>query len=164
MSSLLPSLWGHAEKDDAPFRSLHREIDKVFEDFNRSFGLPAFKGAGGEQAALLTPKIDVVESDGTIEVTAELPGVAQEDVDVTLHENVLTIKGEKKAEKSEEKKDYRLVERSYGSFQRSMRLPFEVPDDSAEATFKDGVLKVVLRKPPEVEAKTRKIAINADSQ
>ena len=159
MSSLLPSLWGHTEKGEQPFRSLHREIDKVFEDFNRSFGLPAMSRATGEQTSMLSPSIDVVETDKAVEITAELPGVSEQDVDVTLVENVLTIKGEKKAETKEENKDYRLVERSFGSFQRSLRLPFTVAAESVDAHFKDGVLKVVLPKPPEVEAKTQKVAI-----
>lgn len=163
MSSLLPSLWGHSEKGEQPFRSLHREIDKVFEDFNRSFGLPTMSRAADGQAAMLSPDINVVESDKAIEITAELPGVAENDIDVTLVENVLTIKGEKKAETKEEKEDYRLVERTFGAFQRSLRLPFAADADAVDAHFKDGVLKVVLTKPPEVEAKTQKVAIKSAS-
>ena len=161
MNSLLPSLWGHSEKGESPFRSLHQEIDKVFEDFNRSLGMPVASRASGAKNGFVTPHIDVVETDNAVELTAELPGVAEKDIDVTLVDDVLTIKGEKKVESSEEKKDYRIVERSFGSFQRSIRLPFAVEPDKVEASFKDGVLHVVLPKPPEVESKSKKIAITS---
>ena len=105
--------------------------------------------------------MDVVENDNALEITTELPGVSNDDVEVTIVDNTLTIRGEKKAEKKEEKDDYRMVERSYGSFKRSLRLPFEVSADQIDAQFKDGILKVILPKPPEIEAKTQKVAIKS---
>ena len=161
MSSLLPSLWGRSGNNDAPLHSLHREIDKVFTDFSRNFGLPHLSPTNGEAGAFYSPSMDVVENDQALEITTELPGVSEKDVEVTIVDHMLTIRGEKKAEKKEEKDDYRMVERSYGSFKRSLRLPFEVPADKIEAQFKDGILKVVLPKPPEVEAKTQKVAIKS---
>ena len=156
MRSLLPSLWGHPDEKD-PFRSLQTEIDRVFNDFNRGMRLPGLtENATG---ARLAPRIDVSETNGTVEVTAELPGVAEEDVDVTLTDDLLTIKGEKKSETEDTQKNYHVVERSYGAFQRSIRLPFEVDPKQVEARFEKGVLKVVLPKPPEVEAKSQKIEI-----
>lgn len=163
MASLLPSLWGNNESSSAPLTSLHREIDRVFDDFNRSFGLPRMSQTVGEAGTAFAPRMDVVETDKSLEVTTELPGVAEADVEVTIVDDVLTIRGEKKAEKKEEKDDYRLVERSYGSFQRSLRLPFKTLPDEIDAQFRDGILKVVLPKPPEVEAKTHKVAIKSAS-
>ena len=161
MSGLLPSLWGGSDPNAAPLNSLQREIDKVFHDFNRNFGLPSMSERRG---TFFSPSMDVVESDNALEITTELPGVSDQDVEVTIVDNTLTISGEKKAEKEEEKGDYRMVERSYGSFKRSLRLPFEVSADEIDAQFKDGVLKVVLPKPPEAEAKTQKIAIKSNAQ
>ena len=156
MRSLLPSLWGHPDEKD-PFRSLQTEIDRVFNDFNRGMRLPGLtETATGTR---LAPRIDVSETNGTVEVTAELPGVAEEDVDVTLTDDLLTIKGEKKSETEDTQKNYHVVERSYGAFQRSIRLPFEVDPKQVDARFEKGVLKVVLPKPPEVEAKSQKIEI-----
>ena len=164
MSGLLPSLWSSSDNNGASLHSLQREIDKVFTDFNRSFGLPRLTPSTGEAGSFFSPSIDVVENDKALEITTELPGVSEKDVEVTIVDNMLTIRGEKKAEKKDEKDDYRMVERSYGSFRRSLRLPFEVSADNIDAHFKDGILKVVLPKPPEVEAKTQKIAIkSADS-
>lgn len=161
MAGLLPTLWGQSNTNsDTALTSLHREIDKVFNDFHRGFGLPKTWPVGESG---FSPSLDVVETDKSIEVTTELPGVAEADVEVTIVDDVLTIRGEKKAEKKEEKSDYRMVERSYGSFQRSLRLPFQTDADKIDAQFKDGVLKVVLPKPPEAETKTKKVAIKTGS-
>jgi HSP20 family protein len=161
MSSLLPSLWGGSDNNGAPLHSLHREIDKVFSEFSRNFGLPSLAPTNGKPGALFSPSIDVIEKDKALEITTELPGVSEKDVEVTIVDNMLTIQGEKKAKKKEAKDDYRMVERSYGSFKRSLRLPFEVAADKIDAQFKDGILKVVLPKPPEAEAKTQKVVIKS---
>lgn len=161
MSRLLPSLLDSSDNNDAPLHSLHREIDKVFTDFSRNFGLPRLSPTNGEAGRFFSPSMDVVENDKALEVTTELPGMSDKDVEVTIVDNMLTIRGEKKAETKEEKDDYHMIERSYGSFKRSLRLPFDVSVDKIEAQFKDGVLKVVLPKPPEVEAKTQKVAIKS---
>jgi len=156
--SLLPSLWGH--HDDDLFGSMRREIDKVFEDFGRRPHLPEFVS---KQGSALSPRIDVGESDTAMEVTVELPGVDEKDIDVTLADNVLTIKGEKKSESTDTEKDYHVVERSYGSFMRRMRVPFNVGADNVEAHFDKGVLTVRLPKPPEVGAQATKVAIKSQS-
>ena len=158
MRSILPTLFDKNNKPGTPVDSLHRAIERVFEDFNQGFvsseqqAWPALF-SGGE-----APKIDLVETDTAIEVSAELPGVEQDDIDVTIVDDILTIKGEKKQEKEEKEKDYHLVERCYGSFQRSIRLPFAAKSE-ADATFKNGVLKLKIKKPPEFEAKTWRIPI-----
>ena len=158
LKSLLPSLW---DKDSyEPFHSLQREIDRVFNDFSRG-GHHPLTSRDGNGAMRLMPSVDIVETDGTLEVTAELPGVDEADIEVTLSDNVLTIKGEKKAESEKEDKNYHVVERSYGSFQRSLKVPFDASADEISAKFEKGVLKVTLPKPPEVEAKTRKIPVHS---
>jgi HSP20 family protein len=140
-----------------PFNAFRREMDRLVDSFGREFGWPA-----SGQAGLMTPKIDISETETELKVEAELPGVDQKDVEVAVADNVLTIKGEKKAEKEEKKKDYHLVERSYGGFARQVTLPFAAEPDKAKASFKNGVLTVTLPKPPEMKAKARKIAIKAD--
>jgi len=107
----------------------------------------------------LAPSIDVSENDKGIEVTAELPGVDEKDVEVTLADNLLTIKGEKKSEREEKEEGSYVSERSYGSFQRSFSLPYEVDAGKVEAKFDKGVLKISLPKSPELKKKTKKIAI-----
>ena len=158
--SPLPSLWRHPD-EAMPFRSIRKEIDRVFDEFHRGFPVPAMTAGVSAGRQGVTPRIDVSETDGAVEITAELPGVEQEDIDVTLADNVLTIKGEKKSEREDEKRNYHVVERSYGAFRRAIRLPFETNAKKVEARFKDGVLKIVLPKPSEVEAKSRKIAIKS---
>ena len=161
MTTLLPSLWGKSENTDAPYHSLRSEIDKVFEDFHRGFGLPALGRATRLGPALVSPNINVAETDKVIEVTAELPGVAEEDIDVTLRDHVLTIRGEKKDERTEGDGEYRHVERSFGSFQRAMRLPFDADAENVRAEFKDGVLKVIVAKPAEMETRSHRVAIKS---
>jgi HSP20 family protein len=105
----------------------------------------------------LTPSVDVTETDREIEITAELPGLEEKDVQIDLVDNILTIKGEKKAEKEEKDKAYRLVERSYGAFARSVELPAGVNPDAIKANIAKGVLKVSVPKP--APAQTKKIAV-----
>ena len=158
LKSLLPSLW---DKDSyEPFHSLQREIDRVFTDFSRGAHHP-LAARNGNGAARLMPSVDIIETDGTLEVTAELPGVDEKDIEVTLSEKVLTIKGEKKAETEKEDENYHVVERSYGSFQRSLNVPFDASADEISAKFEKGVLKITLPKPPEVEARTKKIPVHS---
>jgi HSP20 family protein len=135
-------------RSDNAFMSLQHEIDRLFDDFTRGF--PALSTGG---TAELLPKLDVTETDKQIEITAELPGLEEKDVQVNLADNVLTIRGEKKAEKEEKDKIYRLVERSYGSFVRSLELPEGVNADAIKASIDKGVLKVTVPKPATVQVK-----------
>jgi HSP20 family protein len=93
-----------------------------------------------------TPSVEVADTESSIDVTAELPGVSKEDVDVDLENNVLTIRGEKKQQKEEKEKEHYLFERYYGSFQRSFSLPAPVDESSVKAEFRNGVLKIHLDK------------------
>ena len=135
---------------DNPFFSLHREIDRLFDDFTRGF--PSL-GTFGDGMNKMLPTMDVSETDKEIEITAELPGLEEKDVQVNLADNVLTIRGEKNAEKEEKDKNYRLVERSYGSFERSLELPANVDAEAIKATIDKGVLKVVVPKPAPAQSK-----------
>jgi len=157
MRSLVPFSWAtdlfRRDQND-PFAAMQKEINRVFEDFSRG-SLSTFSGSE------VSPRIDIAETDGAVEVTAELPGIDEKDVEVVLRDDVLTIKGEKKSEKEEKKKDYHLVERSYGSFARSIRLPFEADSEAVKANFAKGVLKVSVAKPAEVKEKTVKIPVRS---
>ena len=139
-----------------PFISLQREVERVFDDFTRGFpSLTAFGHNGGG----LMPSIDVTETDKEIEITAELPGLEEKDVQINVADNILTIRGEKKAEKEEKDKNYRLVERSYGAFERSLELPAGVNADAIKASLAKGVLKVTVPKP--APAQTKKIEVKS---
>ena len=132
----------------SPFMSLQREIDRLFDDFTRGF--PTLSGNG---ASALVPSMDVTETDKEIEITAELPGLEEKDVQVNVADNLLTIRGEKKAEKEQKDKNFRLVERSYGSFERTLELPEGVNADAIKASIAKGVLKVSIPKPAPAQAK-----------
>lgn len=157
--SLVPDPWSDKDKGSDVFSSLHREIDRVFDDFTRSGHWPfrALSAGNGK----LPLRIDVSETDKNVIVATELPGVDEKDVDISLSDDMLTIKGEKKSETEKTEKDYHLVERSFGSFERVTRLPCEVDADKVKAKFKNGVLTITLPKSPAAKAKARKIAITA---
>jgi len=129
-----------------PFAILQQEIDRLFDGFNRN--LPTF--AGGN---VNLPRMDVAETDKAFEVTAELPGLETKDVQVNLVDNVLHIRGEKKSEREETQKDYHVVERSFGSFARSVTLPDGVKPEDVSAEIAKGVLKVTVKKPAPKQAK-----------
>jgi HSP20 family protein len=138
--------------------SLFREIEKTFDDFSRRSPLSGYFGDGAS-----APKIDVSEGKDGLEVTAELPGVEEKDIDVTLSNDVLTIRGEKKSERDEADKDknWHMVERRYGLFSRSVTLPYQPDPDKVEAKFEKGVLRIRLPKPADMAKKEKKITISA---
>jgi HSP20 family protein len=138
-----------------PFLSLHREMNRMFDDVLR--GMPVGSGQGGS-GQFVQAHMNVSETEKEIRITAELPGVSQDDVDVNLDDDVLTIRGEKRFEQENEKENFHFVERSYGTFQRSLRLPFPVDPEQVRATFENGVLTVTLPKSAQQE-RTRKIQI-----
>ncbi|AUG53357.1 Hsp20/alpha crystallin family protein [Thalassospira marina] len=148
-----------------PFGVFSRDIDRVLGSFlpRAAFRTAVGRGESGaaegqETAKILNPRIDVHESDTAIELSAELPGVEQQDVDVSVLEGVLTIKGEKKSAR-ESDEGARVVERSYGSFIRSFRLPDTVDADNISAAFKNGVLTLSLPKVAEQKPEPRKITV-----
>ena len=107
-----------------------------------------------------TPNVNISETKDNIMVTAEIAGRSKEDIKVSLHENVLTISGEKKQEKEEKEPNYHRIERSYGSFTRCFDLPTTVQFDKIKANYKDGILKITLPKSEEVKPKEIPIAVN----
>jgi HSP20 family protein len=148
--SLLPFVFGGSPMSRSgggtdPFLTLHREMNRLFDDVFRGVGMP-MAGAAAEGATAMTPRIDVSEDDREIRVCAELPGVADKDVDVTLQDDILTIRGERQAEQEDRQRSYHVMERSYGSFMRSLRLPFAVRPDQIQASFENGVLTVTIPK------------------
>lgn len=152
-----------------PFETLRQEMERMFDDFRADFGgspfrrgrlslEPFFKREWGRS---LSPAVDIVEKDNAYEVTAELPGMSDKDIEVKLAGGMLTIKGEKSEEKEEKKKDYYVSERRYGSFQRTFPVPEGVDSDKLEASVKNGVLTVTMPKSQEAKKKERKIAVTA---
>ena len=106
-----------------------------------------------------SPRVNITENENGYVITAELPGVSKEDIDIDLKDNTLTLKGEKKAEKREEKENYIRVESRYGKFQRRFYLSDDVDISKADANFKDGVLKIDLKKKEEAKPKQIKVEV-----
>jgi HSP20 family protein len=151
-----------------PFESLHREIDRLFDDFGMGFRWPFGRSLfaaeplfGREVTWPKMPAVDVVESEKGYEITADLPGMDEKNIEVKVSDGVLTMKGERQEEKEEKKKDYYLQERSFGSFQRSFELPESVDSEKIEANFKKGVLTVKLPKKAESQKAAKKIEVKA---
>ena len=149
-----------------PLTNLRREIDRLFDDFDGGFWRspfrwPTFDVEWGRPLASGTavPVVDVTEKDNAFEVTAELAGMDEKNIDVKLVNGTLTIKGEKKEEREEKKKDYHLSERTFGSFERTFVVPEGVDADKIEASFKNGVLTVKLPKKPEAVKPEKKIEV-----
>jgi HSP20 family protein len=142
-----------------PFLSLHREVNRLFDDVLRRTTAPSSEGQGGSQV-VFAPDINVSESEKEIRVTAELPGVRENDIQVDLHDDMLIIRGEKKFEQKEEKENFYFVERSYGNFQRAIQLPFPINPAQVQATFENGVLTVTLPKSAQQE-RSRRIQVQS---
>ena len=148
-----------------PLSSFRREIDRLFDEFSAVSGqrpsgmFSAEPFWRGEFGLAQGPAVDIVEHDKGYQVTAELPGMEEKDIDVKFADGVLTIKGEKKEESEERQKDYYRSERRFGAFQRSFRVPDGVEPDEIEATVKNGVLTVLLPKSDEAQKREKKIEI-----
>ena len=147
-----------------PIETLKNEIDRLFDNFGRDFWRSPFRSLADFEP--LWPSkvaaqfvVDVAESDKAYEITAELPGMDEKNIEVKVVNGNLSIKGEKKDEKEEKKKDYYVSERRYGSFERYFRLPDGVDTDKIEADFKKGVLTVTLPKKAEAQQPAKKIDI-----
>ncbi len=147
-----------------PIESLRRQVDRLFEDFGqgrlwRPFGsmfdtmLP-----WAEEAGTKAPAVDLVEKENAYEIIAEMPGMEPGNVEVTISNGVLTLKGEKKEEKEEKRKNYFMSERRFGSFRRSFQLPDGIDEEKIGAEFKNGVLTVMLPKAPEAVKPEKKIS------
>jgi len=152
--------WGRLEH-------LHREVDRLFEDFDRDFWRTPLRRSVSDVEQFwrrqvsrdFVPAVDIVEQDAAYEVTVELPGLDGKNIEVKLANDSLAIKGEKQSEKEEKKEGFYLHERRFGAFERYLPLPEGVDANKIEASFKDGVLTVILPKNPEGERPEKKIEV-----
>ena len=152
-----------------PFATLRREVDRLFDDFGTEFWCSPFRRSLFEIEPVFrrarevgpAPAVDIVENDNAYEVTADLPGFDEKNIEVQLQNGSLSIKGERKSEKEEKKKDYHLTEREFGSFERRFTLPEGVDADKIEASLTKGVLMVTLPKKPEAQKPAKKINVKA---
>ena len=124
---------------------LHREIDRLFSEFAQ--------GAGPNGAQNIVPNIEISETDKAIEVSAEMPGLERKDVEISIDDDTLTIRGEKKVEENQNDKNVQHSERSYGVFVRVLQLPPGIDPSSVQATMSNGVLKLTIPKPAKSEPK-----------
>jgi len=141
----------------APFREferMRREMDRLWDSFFER------RPASIEEEGEFLPALDLAETENDLVVKCEVPGLEPKDIDISLSDGMLTVKGEKKQEREEKKADYHLVERSYGTFIRSIQLPKEVQSDKISASYKNGILKINL--PKSEEAKKKEIKIKVD--
>jgi HSP20 family protein len=153
--------------------SLRTEMDRLFDRFSSGWNLPAFGAPfgrlfGTEPAlryessfSFTTPAVDVAENGTQFKITAELPGLTEADIEVKVSDDMLTLKGEKRQEREEKDENYHLSERSYGSFERSFRLPPSVERDKIQADFAKGVLTVTLPKSAAAQQQEKTIPIKA---
>jgi HSP20 family protein len=151
----VPSVFRDSERD--PFLSLHREVNRLFDEVFRGFGsnLPAFNGASTFGGGW--PSVEISNGEKEIRVTAEVPGLEEKDIEVLLDDGVLTLKGEKRSET--EDKDKQFSERYYGRFERRIPVGYEVKEDEVDARFKNGVLTVTLPKTEKAQSQVKRITI-----
>ena len=156
-----------AQAPDA-WRSFRTEMDRLFDRFSGGFGFPSLTrmfdgGNGGFETgfSMTSPAVDITEDAAGYKLSAELPGMAETDIEVSVADGMLTIKGEKKQETEKQEKSCYLSERSYGAFQRSFALPDSVDADGIGAAFAKGVLTVTLPKKPEAKVEPKKIDVKA---
>jgi HSP20 family protein len=149
-----------------PFDILRRDVDRLFDDFTLNpFRLPLRRPAfdlepfWSADSWVAQPAMDLVERDNAFELSAEMPGLDENNIEVNVANGVLTVKGHKEEDKAEKKEDFHLRERRFGSFVRSVRLPETVDAEQIEAAFKNGVLKVILPKKAEAQTPVKKIEV-----
>lgn len=141
------------------FDAMRTEMDRVFERFENGwsrFPSALWRGNGRD---VMVPELDVHDDGKQLLIEADLPGVAEKDVAVTLANGTLTIKGEKKSEREDKKDNFYMSERSYGAFERTLRLPEAIDESAIEARFENGVLKVTAPKKPEAVKAEKRIEI-----
>jgi HSP20 family protein len=149
-------------EDTDPFLAMRREMNRLFDDVFGGFGLPTAFGPALRQMPV-APKIDVSETDNEIQVTAEMPGIDQNDVEVLLEDDRLIIRGEKKEEREDKDRNYHLRERVEGAFSRTLPLPYAPDPNQVKAEFKNGVMTITIPKPQEVKQKQHRIEVQKDT-
>lgn len=159
LRNLLPALQRPTAADpDHPFYSLQRQMNTLFDDFFSGFDVTP-RSFAGKGFGAFSPSVDVKESEGEFTIRAELPGVEEKDIEVTVTGDSVTIKGEKNEEKEDKGESYYYMERSYGSFNRVIPLSAETDADKAQASFKNGVLNITIPKSQAAKAKGTKVPI-----
>jgi HSP20 family protein len=152
---------GVSRERESPFGEFHRRMDELFDDFVEGFGQgsvwPTLRGL--EQRLAVAPSVDVSETDDEIRITADLPGMDEKDIQVTLDNDLLAIRGEKKLEQEEEKRNYHISERSYGEFSRTIPVPAGIDAGKIKASVKKGVLTITLPKTPELKSRRKTIEV-----
>ena len=150
------------EGDGDPVQALQQSIDRVFDDFWRTFNLPMLGDWGDGLEGPVVPRVDVRETDQEVEVVAELPGMDEGDVDVSVSQGMLTIRGEKRSEREEGDEGYVVRECSYGRVERTIPLPDGLDVDAAEARFRNGVLTVRIPKTAETQRAAKRISVQRE--
>lgn len=144
--------------EENPFTVFQREMNDLFDNFFGGFDLRPFESVTGA----FSPRVDVSEGEKEVTLTAELPGMEEKDIDVSINGDSLTIKGEKKDERENKERDHYLFERSYGSFSRTIPLSVDVDKDKVEASFRKGVLTVTLPKTAKAAQEKKKISVRVE--
>ena len=165
MRDLIP--WGRNQQttpsryrdEGDPFMTLHREMNRLFDDVFRTFDMAPFGTLGGMGRMAGWPSVEVSETDKDVRISAELPGLEEKDVEVLMGDGVLTLRGEKKSEIEDTERAF--SERSYGRFERRIPLGWDVEEDKVDAAFRNGVLTVTMPKSPESKPNVKRIAINS---
>jgi HSP20 family protein len=165
MRDLIP--WGRNQQttpsryreEGDPFMTLHREMNRLFDDVFRTFDMAPFGSLSGVGRMSAWPSVEVSESDKDVRISVELPGLEDKDVEVLMGDGVLTIRGEKKSEI--EDKERAFSERTYGRFERRIPLAWEVDEDKIEASFRNGVLTVTMPRSAHASSPVKRIAVNS---
>lgn len=161
MRDLIP--WGRSHQtpsryrdESDPFMTLHREMNRLFDDVFRSFDMSPFGGMGRMAG---WPSVEVIEGDKEVRISAELPGMDEKDIEVLMNDGVLTIRGEKKSEMEDRERAF--SERYYGRFERRIPLGWDIDEDKVQASFRNGVLTVTMPKSAESTAHVKRIPVNS---
>lgn len=153
------TLWKDEKNPVALLDNLKKEMDRWFGDFFKSGDIMKTENYFDDIGLARYPAVDIEERDNAYIVRAEMPGMKKDDINVEYHDGYLTIKGEKKCEHEEKKKNFHRIERSYGSFRRSVAIPEEIADEDIKGEYKNGVLELKLPIREPAKRKVRKIKI-----
>jgi HSP20 family protein len=152
--------WEPTRRGLPPFRSFRTEVDRVFDDFFQGWSPPWQSHEAGETDRRFMPSVNLKETDGEFIVTAEVPGIPKEGLDVTMTEDSVTLKGERREEKETQEEGYLYRETAHGSFQRVIQLPGAISSEKAKAALKDGVLTLTLPKSESSKPKEIKVEVH----
>ncbi len=145
-----------------PVEALQRRMNRMFDDFFGDWGIEPF--GWFERENRFVPSLNINETDKDYKITAELPGMDEKDIELNITDGVVTLSGEKKQESEDKGKGWHRIERSYGSFSRSVQLPGDIDEEKVQAELKKGVLTITLPKTPQAQSKTKKIDIKTEEK